>query len=123
MFVSFNLIFRFLEVKFFYEVFRRVRPGNPLMALYGKQKQLKRVGIYEEFCRKSNAVLFATDIAARGLGTVYIIVSLNSFNHSFSPFFSSLLRVFSSALSLLLRNRQLALFFRLHCSFADAALA
>ena len=41
------------------------------MALYGKQKQLKRVGIYEEFCRKSNAVLFATDIAARGLGTVY----------------------------------------------------
>ena len=38
------------------------------MALYGKQKQLKRVGIYEEFCRKTNSVLFATDIAARGLG-------------------------------------------------------
>eukprot|EP00112_Aurelia_sp_Birch-Aquarium-sp1_P026065 Seg900.7 transcript_id=Seg900.7/GoldUCD/mRNA.D3Y31 product="putative ATP-dependent RNA helicase DDX10" protein_id=Seg900.7/GoldUCD/D3Y31 len=55
------------QVKFFYEVFRRLRPGNPLMALYGKQKQLKRVGIYEEFCRKSNAILFATDIAARGL--------------------------------------------------------
>ena len=57
------------------------------MALYGKQKQLKRVGIYEEFCRKSNAVLFATDITARGLGTVYVCFfkllyrSLSSFSH------------------------------------------
>eukprot|EP00794_Sanderia_malayensis_P000511 gene511-1158_t len=55
------------QVKFTYEVFRRMRPGIPLMALYGKQKQPKRVGIYEQFCRKSNALLFATDIAARGL--------------------------------------------------------
>jgi len=55
------------QVKFIYEIFRRLRPGNPLMALYGKQKQIKRVGIYEEFCRKANSVLFATDIAARGL--------------------------------------------------------
>ncbi|XP_065057142.1 probable ATP-dependent RNA helicase DDX10 isoform X2 [Rhopilema esculentum] len=55
------------QVKFFYEVFRRLRPGVPLMALYGKQKQIKRVGIYEEFCRKASAFLFATDIAARGL--------------------------------------------------------
>jgi len=55
------------QVKFIYEIFRRLRPGNPLMALYGKQKQIKRVGIYKEFCRKANSVLFATDIAARGL--------------------------------------------------------
>ena len=38
------------------------------MALYGKQKQLKRVAIYNDFCKKTEAVLFATDIAARGLG-------------------------------------------------------
>ena len=38
------------------------------MALYGKQKQLKRVAIYNDFCKKTQAVLFATDIAARGLG-------------------------------------------------------
>lgn len=55
------------EVKFLYEVFRKLRPGIPLMALYGKQKQLKRVLIYNRFCNIKNAVLFATDIAARGL--------------------------------------------------------
>ena len=41
------------------------------MALYGKQKQLKRVAIYNDFCKKTEAVLFATDIAARGLGEVF----------------------------------------------------
>lgn len=55
------------QVKFIYESFRRLRPGIPLMALYGKQKQLKRVAIYNDFCKKTEAVLFATDIAARGL--------------------------------------------------------
>ena len=56
------------QVKFVFEVFRRLRPGIPLLALYGKQKQLKRVAIYNDFCRKTQAVLLATDIAARGLG-------------------------------------------------------
>ena len=55
------------QVKFIYEAFRRFRPGVPLMGLYGRQKQLKRVGIYNDFCRKKSAVLFCTDIAARGL--------------------------------------------------------
>jgi ATP-dependent RNA helicase DDX10/DBP4 len=55
------------QVKFTYEAFRRMRPGVPLMALYGKQKQIKRMGIYDDFCHKKSAVLFATDIAARGL--------------------------------------------------------
>ena len=55
------------QVKFLYEAFRRFRPGVPLMALYGRQKQLKRVGIYNDYCRKKSAVLFCTDIAARGL--------------------------------------------------------
>ncbi|XP_065834592.1 probable ATP-dependent RNA helicase DDX10 isoform X2 [Oscarella lobularis] len=55
------------QVKFVYETFRRLRPGLPIMALYGRQKQLKRMAIYEDFCRRSAAALFATDVAARGL--------------------------------------------------------
>ena len=38
------------------------------MALYGKQNQVKRFAIYNDFCRKTSAVLLATDIAARRLG-------------------------------------------------------
>ena len=37
------------------------------MALYGTMHQMKRMSVYEEFCQTENAVLFATDIAARGL--------------------------------------------------------
>lgn len=37
------------------------------MALYGTLHQLRRMEIYESFCRKTSAVLFATDLAARGL--------------------------------------------------------
>jgi len=55
------------QVQFLHEVFRKLRPGIPLNALYGKQKQLKRVAIYNRFCGIQHAVLFATDIAARGL--------------------------------------------------------
>jgi len=55
------------QVKFTYEAFRRLRPGVPLMALYGKQKQLRRVAIYNDFCHREFAVLLCTDIAARGL--------------------------------------------------------
>ena len=66
-----SIISFFHQVKFIYESFRRLRPGIPLMALYGKQKQLKRVAIYNDFCKKTEAVLFATDIAARGLGEYF----------------------------------------------------
>ncbi len=55
------------QVRFVYEALRRLRPGVPLMALHGKQKQGHRVGIFKDFSKKTEAVLFATDIAARGL--------------------------------------------------------
>ncbi|XP_071449103.1 probable ATP-dependent RNA helicase DDX10 [Hetaerina americana] len=55
------------QVKFMFEAFCRLRPGVSLLALYGSLHQLKRMAIYESFCRKKHAVLFATDIAARGL--------------------------------------------------------
>jgi len=47
------------------------------MVLYGKQKQLKRVAIYNDFCKKTEAVLFATDIAARGLGEYLSFIFLS----------------------------------------------
>ncbi|XP_012216856.1 probable ATP-dependent RNA helicase DDX10 [Linepithema humile] len=55
------------QVKYMYEAFCRLRPGVSLLALYGTLHQLRRMSIYESFCKKQHAVLFATDIAARGL--------------------------------------------------------
>uniref|UniRef100_A0A8C9T8X0 ATP-dependent RNA helicase n=1 Tax=Scleropages formosus TaxID=113540 RepID=A0A8C9T8X0_SCLFO len=55
------------EVQYLYRVFCRLRPGIPVLALHGKQQQMKRVEVYDDFVRKKAAVLFATDIAARGL--------------------------------------------------------
>lgn len=37
------------------------------MHLHGKQKQTKRLDIFQRFTTSKNAILFATDIAARGL--------------------------------------------------------
>lgn len=55
------------QVRFVYEAFRHLRPGVPLMHLHGKQKQMQRLEIYNRFITSEHAVLFATDIAARGL--------------------------------------------------------
>ncbi|XP_065565001.1 probable ATP-dependent RNA helicase DDX10 [Artemia franciscana] len=55
------------QVRFVYSIFCRMRPGNSLMQLHGGMHQLKRMTAYDEYCRKEHAVLFATDVAARGL--------------------------------------------------------
>ena len=55
------------QVKYVCELFRKLRHGAAISALYGTLHQLKRMAIYEEFCKNDQAVLFATDIAARGL--------------------------------------------------------
>ncbi|WFD20329.1 RNA helicase [Malassezia caprae] len=55
------------QVQFAHEVFCRLRPGLPLMALHGKQKQTRRLKIFADYSRSKHAALFATDIAARGL--------------------------------------------------------
>ncbi|XP_063286168.1 probable ATP-dependent RNA helicase DDX10 isoform X2 [Pelobates fuscus] len=55
------------EVQYFFRTFCRLRPGTPILALHGKQQQMKRMEVYTDFVRKKAAVLFATDIAARGL--------------------------------------------------------
>uniref|UniRef100_H0X3T7 ATP-dependent RNA helicase n=1 Tax=Otolemur garnettii TaxID=30611 RepID=H0X3T7_OTOGA len=55
------------EVQYLYRVFCRLRPGVSILALHGRQQQMRRMEVYNEFVRKRAAVLFATDIAARGL--------------------------------------------------------
>ncbi|XP_065802216.1 probable ATP-dependent RNA helicase DDX10 [Muntiacus reevesi] len=59
--------YRILKVQYLYRVFCRLRPGVSILALHGRQQQMRRMEVYNEFVRKRAAVLFATDIAARGL--------------------------------------------------------
>ena len=56
-----------LQVKFVHEAFRKLRPGVPLAMLHGKLKQKKRMAVFYTFNQSKASVLFATDIAARGL--------------------------------------------------------
>ncbi|NXD22042.1 DDX10 helicase, partial [Spelaeornis formosus] len=55
------------EVQYLFRVFCKLQPGLPVLALHGRQQQMKRMEVYTCFVRKKAAVLFATDIAARGL--------------------------------------------------------
>ncbi|KAG9291025.1 hypothetical protein G9A89_012897 [Geosiphon pyriformis] len=55
------------QVRFVFETFCKMHPGVPLLHLHGKQKQMKRVEIFNKFSTMTSAYLFATDIAARGL--------------------------------------------------------
>ncbi|KAH8056978.1 box C/D snoRNA binding protein [Aureococcus anophagefferens] len=55
------------QARFLLEALRGTQPGVPLLALHGKQSQGKRTATFEDYKRKTAAVLFATDVAARGL--------------------------------------------------------
>ncbi|KAI9104773.1 P-loop containing nucleoside triphosphate hydrolase protein [Phlyctochytrium arcticum] len=55
------------QVRFIHESFCKMQPGIVLTCLHGKQKQPKRMAIFEDFCRKKAVCLIATDVAARGL--------------------------------------------------------
>uniref|UniRef100_A0A2M4ANQ4 ATP-dependent RNA helicase n=1 Tax=Anopheles triannulatus TaxID=58253 RepID=A0A2M4ANQ4_9DIPT len=56
------------QVKYFYQVFKKLRPATLLLPLYGGMNQEKRNKIYTEFCgKKTNVCLLATDVASRGL--------------------------------------------------------
>ena len=52
------------------------RCGTTVIGLYGSLHQLRRMAIYDEFCEKDQICMFATDIAARGLG--WLFLRLNS---------------------------------------------
>ncbi|KAH8306572.1 hypothetical protein KR018_001088 [Drosophila ironensis] len=55
------------QAKYLYEIFCKLRPGVPLLALYGTLHQDRRIAIYENFLKKSHVVMFSTDVASRGL--------------------------------------------------------
>lgn len=55
------------QVRFVFETFCRMHPGVPLLHLHGRMKQSGRLTMYDKFTKSSHAVMFATDIAARGL--------------------------------------------------------
>jgi ATP-dependent RNA helicase DDX10/DBP4 len=55
------------QVRHAWELFCALQPGIPVMALHGKLVQERRTKIYFEYLQKPHAVLFATDVAARGL--------------------------------------------------------
>eukprot|EP00816_Leptocylindrus_hargravesii_P005929 CAMPEP_0196811982 /NCGR_PEP_ID=MMETSP1362-20130617/20171_1 /TAXON_ID=163516 /ORGANISM="Leptocylindrus danicus, Strain CCMP1856" /LENGTH=775 /DNA_ID=CAMNT_0042187397 /DNA_START=43 /DNA_END=2367 /DNA_ORIENTATION=- len=55
------------QVRFVYEIFCAMQPGVSIMCLHGKIKTAKRTQIYFDFVQRPHAVLFATDVASRGL--------------------------------------------------------
>lgn len=55
------------QVKFVHEAFRRLRPGIPLSCLHGRMKQMARMATFYKYNETKHALLFATDVAARGL--------------------------------------------------------
>lgn len=55
------------EVQYVYETFCKLRPGTSLLHLHGKQKQARRLDVYQRFTSMKHAYLLATDVAARGL--------------------------------------------------------
>ncbi|VDP42140.1 unnamed protein product [Soboliphyme baturini] len=44
-----------------------MRPGTSIFKLHGLMPLKKRVGVFQDYCRRESGALFATDIAARGL--------------------------------------------------------
>ncbi|EMR09624.1 hypothetical protein PNEG_02208 [Pneumocystis murina B123] len=55
------------QVRFIYETFKHLQPGVPLLHLYGRKKQHSRNLITTQFFTAKHAVMFCTDIVARGL--------------------------------------------------------
>ncbi|CAK83459.1 unnamed protein product (macronuclear) [Paramecium tetraurelia] len=55
------------QVRYLFEVFRKLKLGMLLYELHGRQKQDKRTAIFFTFSEKKAAALFTTNIASRGL--------------------------------------------------------
>lgn len=60
------------QVRYAWQLFCSLRPGIPILALHGTLVQAKRTQIYFDFTKREHAVLFATDICARGLDFPYV---------------------------------------------------
>ncbi|XP_042880265.1 probable ATP-dependent RNA helicase DDX10 [Penaeus japonicus] len=55
------------QAKYMFDIYCKLNVGVPVLCLHGGMNQLRRLAVYDIFCRKENVVLFATDLAARGL--------------------------------------------------------
>lgn len=55
------------QTRFIYNLFCRMKPGVILTALHGDIHQLKRMDVYNKFYDVRHCVMFATDVASRGL--------------------------------------------------------
>lgn len=55
------------QVRFIYESFKKLKPGNTLLELHGRQKQPKRMAIFFTYQEKKYATLVTTNLGARGL--------------------------------------------------------
>lgn len=58
------------QVKYFSECLRKLRISIPVFALHGGLKQIRRLEAFHTFTSKNYGVLFATDLASRGLGMI-----------------------------------------------------
>ena len=55
------------QVRLFYEVLRRLRPGTPVLFISGRMQLHARLQTYARFAAAPCACLLSTDVAARGL--------------------------------------------------------
>ncbi|KFG51492.1 DEAD/DEAH box helicase domain-containing protein [Toxoplasma gondii FOU] len=56
------------QTRFLYEAFRILKPGLALMYLHGRQKQQKRLEVFQSFVdRTGECCLISTDLASRGI--------------------------------------------------------
>ncbi|VDM59340.1 unnamed protein product [Angiostrongylus costaricensis] len=55
------------QARFLTGAFCHLRPGVPIMGLWGTMNQKKRVDVFQKFENKEAAVMIATDVASRGL--------------------------------------------------------
>uniref|UniRef100_A0A1I8IKA4 ATP-dependent RNA helicase n=1 Tax=Macrostomum lignano TaxID=282301 RepID=A0A1I8IKA4_9PLAT len=55
------------QVRFYNELFLKLRPGVRILQLHGGMTQRRRTAVYDEFVRVKHAVLLCTDLASRGL--------------------------------------------------------
>lgn len=65
--------FFFFQAKYMFDIYCKLNVGAPVLCLHGGMNQLRRLAVYDIFCQKENVVLFATDLASRGLGKVILL--------------------------------------------------
>ncbi|KAI3948815.1 hypothetical protein MKX01_022229 [Papaver californicum] len=64
------------QVKFVFEVFKKLHPGIPLKCLHGRMKLERRMIIYSQFCESETcSVLFSTDANTKKLQSVSGLVA------------------------------------------------